>query len=316
MNQWGAVKLGLTVAAVGMFGALKFSHGAATTQPQESRSYGLMKLASMDSVGMISGAAGSLGEAEGGSGFSARGASSLQSNAAPSAAARAPGAPTAQIRKIVRTASVLFEVTDQNKARSLVRAAAFRNGGEIESDQSSGAGDNQSGVIVIKAAPERLDAILKELEPVGRVLERTVSSANMSEEYVDLKARLDNARKVEKRLSELLSFQTHRLSDVLEVERELERVGRDIETTIGRIKYIDSLAANSCVTVRLQQPLHEASQAPGVLTNIRNSVVGAFNTFLSTGLALLSMTGFLLAIGLWTVPVAGVAWLAKKKIWG
>lgn len=254
MNQWGAVKLGLTVAAIGMFGALKFSNGAAP-QAQSSKGFGLARMASMNNLSMISGAAGSLGEAQSAAGGGFDGLK----KAAPMNFAR--GAADSPIRKIVRTASVLFEVTDQNKARSLVRAAAFHNGGEIESDQSSGAGDNQSGVIVIKAAPERLDAILKELEPVGRVLERTVSSANMSEEYVDLKARLDNARKVEKRLSELLSFQTHRLSDVLEVERELERVGRDIETTIGRMKYIDSLAANSCVTVRLQQPLHEASQA-------------------------------------------------------
>jgi len=310
MNQWGAVKLGLTVAVIGMFGALKFSNGAAP-QAQAPRGFGLARMASMSSLSMISGAAGSLGEAQG----VASGGFDALKKAAPMGFARGSSA-EAPIRKIVRTASVLFEVTDQNKARSLVRAAAFHNGGEVESDQSSGAGDNQSGVIVIKAAPERLDAILKELEPVGRVLERAVSSANMSEEYVDLKARLDNSRKVEKRLSELLSFQTHRLSDVLEVERELERVGRDIETTIGRMKYIDSLAANSCVTVRLQQPLHEESRAPGVLTNIRNSVVGAFNTFISTGLALLSMTGFLLAIGLWTVPVAGLAWLAKKRIFG
>lgn len=301
MNNLGAVKIGLAVAAAGAMGALKFFPHTAARQ----------------TAGMISGASESMGGGGFDQAFASKGLAAARGYApaaAPSSAPEPKAGPA--VRKIVRTASVIFEVQDQGKARSLVHAAALRHGAEIDSDSSSGEGGDQTGVIVLKAPPEQLDALLKELEPVGRTLERSLSSENMSEEYVDLQARLSNARKVEKRLTELLSFNTRKLGDVLQVERELERVGRDIEQTLGRMKYIDSLAARSCVTVTLRQPHAEQSQAPGIAANIRNSAVNAFNTFISTGLSLLTMTGFLLAVGLWTVPAGAAVWYLKRKIWG
>jgi hypothetical protein len=115
-----------------------------------------------------------------------------------------------------------------------------------------------------------------------------------------------------------MQFKTNKLSDILELERELDRVGGEIEQTIGRMKYIDTLAASSRITVRMAQPVvvqaEQAAAATGIIAQVRNSFVGSFNTFVSTGLTLLSMTGFLLALGLWTLPVAGVIWLLKTKL--
>lgn len=324
INQWGAVKMGLAVAAAGSLGVLGSSQKSASIQH-----------ASIAQNFMISEAASSLSDETSSSEYDrkvALGGGTMRGAGALSGAgggfeslkkSRAASGPSAQagreetVRKIVRTASLVFEVDDQGKARALVRAAAFRHGGEIDSDQSTGEGENQSGVIVIKAAPEQLDAILKELDGVGRAVSRSVSSQNMSEEYVDLKARLENYRKVEKRLTDLLAFKTHKLGDVLQVEHELERVGQEIEQTLGRMKYIDHLAAQSCVTVRLQQPHRvETAQAPGLFAEIRNSLAHTLNTFVGTGLALLNLTGFVLAIGLWTLPVTALVWLLKRRIWG
>ncbi|MBI3553779.1 MAG: DUF4349 domain-containing protein [Elusimicrobia bacterium] len=314
MNQWGAVKLGLVVAAAGAFGTLRFSHGAASPG-RVVGNIDLLKRSSFQGLAAVAGAAGGIGEekAEFASDKLLKDVGRDRFNGV----TRAGVTPQGAVRKIVRTASLAFEVKDQAKARNLVRAAVYRNGAEIFSDTSSGDGDNQSGMIVIEAPPEKLEAILKELEGLGRVVSRSVSSQNMSEEYVDLKSRLENARKVERRLTELMEFKTNKLSDILELERELERVGGEIEQTIGRMKYIDTLAASSRITVSMAQPsVIKASEAPGVLTEIRNSIVGSFNTFVRTGLSLLNLTGFVFALGLWTLPVTGILWLLRKRIWG
>lgn len=321
MNQWGVAKLSAVVAATGMLGVARFS---SRTPQAFAPSAAHRAFLSSNSLGMISGAASAVdeGKAFGGAGvggsvqfLAEKAASGYKGTAARDAGAA--DAPSETVRKIVRTATLTFEVGDQARARAIVRAAAFRHGGVIDSDQTSGAGDDQSGVLVIKAAPEQLDAILKDLEGVGRAVQRSVSSQNMSEEYVDLKARLENYRKVEKRLTDLLAFKTRKLGDVLQVEHELERVGQEIEQTIGRMKYIDHLAAQSSVTVRLLQPhLVAAAQAPGVMTEIRNSLAKSLNTFVGTGLALLNLSGFILAVGLWTAPVTALVWLLKRRIWG
>ena len=52
------------------------------------------------------------------------------------------------------------------------------------------------------------------------------------------------------------------------------------------MKYIDSLTAQSVLTLTLSEPQRETSRAPGVMTNTLNSIQRAFNTFLTTGLAL------------------------------
>ncbi len=322
MNQWGAVKLGMVVATAGALGIL--GSGKNSAQTHSTPSYALSSFRGFHTMqGMVAGSANNLGDGQASSSggldmlkaAASRGGSDFnRSGAAPGRALVPQGA----VRKIVRSASVCFEVKDQSKARALVHGVAIRNGAEIFSEESAGSGENESGVIVIQASPDKLDAILKELEPLGRVVSRSVASDNMSEEYVDLNSRLQNFRKVEARLTNLMQFKTNKLSDILELERELDRVGGEIEQTIGRMKYIDTLAASSRITVRMAQPVvvqaEQAAAATGIIAQVRNSFVGSFNTFVSTGLTLLSMTGFLLALGLWTLPVAGVIWLLKTKL--
>lgn len=214
-------------------------------------------------------------------------------------------------RKLVRTGSLTLEVADAAKARALARAAAARLGAELDQEDASGEPDGRSATLTFKAAPVKFDALLEALLPLGRLKARNVSTRNMGAEYVDLRSRLDNLRRVQARLTQLLSFKTTKLGDVLQVERELERVGSDIETIEGRMKYIDALAASSTLTVTLAEPAQQAARA-GVLGEARNALVGAFNTFLSTGLALLKLTSWLAAVALWVVPLTLLVWKLRR----
>lgn len=229
-------------------------------------------------------------------------------------AARLPGGSEAAPRKIVRSASLSLEVPDEPKARALAKAAAIRAGAELAGDESSGAGAGRCATLTFRVAPERFEALIGALEGSGRVVSRSVSSQNLSEEFVDLRSRLSNLRRVEKRLTELLAFKTHKLPDVLQVERELERVGAEIEQVEGRMKYIDALAAQSVITVTLAEPSRVQEPAStGVLAEMRNAVVGAVLTFVGTGMALLRLTCWLAALALWVVPMSLLFWAAKKR---
>ena len=262
----------------------------------------------------------SLGSAEaGGAGAFAAGAPEAdaadeKTEAAPADPASANAAEpssAAAPRKLARTGSLTLEVADSAKARSLARAAAARVGAELESEEAS-AEDGSRGVsLTFKTPPDKFEALLEALQPLGRVSARSVSTRNMGAEYVDLRSRLDNLRRVQARLTQLLSFKTTKLADVLQVERELERVGAEIETIEGRMKYIDALAAFSTLTVTLAEPALEPARA-GVLGDARNALIGAFNTFVSTGLALLKLTSWLAAVALWVVPLTLLVWKLRR----
>src|SRR6185503_3230923 len=76
-------------------------------------------------------------------------------------------------------------------------------------------------------------ATLTRLRAIGQVVEDTQGSQEVTDEIVDLDARLASARATEKRLTELLANRTGKLSDVLEVEREITRVRLDIERLVA-----------------------------------------------------------------------------------
>ncbi|MBI4375844.1 MAG: DUF4349 domain-containing protein [Elusimicrobia bacterium] len=229
------------------------------------------------------------------------------------AQSRLPASPSPDgVRKLVKEASIRIEIGDYEKDRLGLAQLAARHGAEIIQEGDNGGEEWRSGFVVLSVSPERLDALLGELGGLGRVMDRHVSVADRGEEYVDLRARLENLRKVEGRLTQLLSFKTNKLADVLQVERELERVGAEMERLQGKMNYIDRLAARSRLTVSLQEPVKNAPRTSGLLYEIRNRLVAAINVFVRTGLSLLSFTVFLLAVGLWAGAIGGGAWLIYR----
>jgi hypothetical protein len=72
---------------------------------------------------------------------------------------------------------------------------------------------------------------------------------------VDVSAQVANGRRLEKRLIELLATRTGKLSDVLEVERELARVRGEIDRQEGRLRYLRAHSSMSTLSVTVHEPV-------------------------------------------------------------
>jgi hypothetical protein len=77
-----------------------------------------------------------------------------------------------------------------------------------------------------------------------------VNAQDVSEEYHDLEVRLQNLKSVQKRLQEFLA-KAQNINDALQVEHELERVGREIDEIEGRMRFLRARATFSTITVDL-----------------------------------------------------------------
>ena len=75
----------------------------------------------------------------------------------------------------------------------------------------------------------------------------------MTKAYFDTDARLKNARVMEQRLIDMLKTKTGKVSDLLQVEKELGRVREDIEKMQGELKYWDSQVQFATVTISLAE---------------------------------------------------------------
>ncbi len=130
---------------------------------------------------------------------------------------------------------------------------------------------------------------------------------DVGEEFVDVNARMDNARRLERRLIDLLATRTGKLKDVLDVERELARVREEIDRYEGRIRYLKAHTAMSTLSVSVHEPLPVVGEAG-------HSVMGeAFTQAWRNFVVLMSLAvqslGVVLPLGL----IAAAAWFVMRR---
>jgi hypothetical protein len=177
-------------------------------------------------------------------------------------------------RLIVRTGQASIEVDSLESSMAELRRIVQRVGGFV-ADASVQSGRNQlrSATLQLKVPSSRFDDLTQGLEPLGRLQFVNVAAEDVSEEFVDLTARVANGRRLEDRLVELLRTRTGKLQDVLTVERELARVREEIERMEGRMRFLKTSAQLSTLSVNLFEP------APIVASHPGQSVIGeAFKT--------------------------------------
>ncbi|HEY6458982.1 MAG TPA: DUF4349 domain-containing protein [Polyangiaceae bacterium] len=115
--------------------------------------------------------------------------------------------------------------------------------------------------ITIRVPRDRFDETLARIEKLGEVTHRDIKAQDVTDQYVDLQARLKNAYAIRDKLTELLSRAA--VKDAIEIEKELGRVTEDIERMEGKMKLLRDQIAFSTVTVDFApveaQQVHDSS---------------------------------------------------------
>lgn len=110
-----------------------------------------------------------------------------------------------------------------------------------------------SGLVEVKVPADRYDEALGKISALGQVRYMEEKSEDVTKEFVDLNARLDNAKKLENRILQILETQTGTIQDVMNVEKELAAVREKIEEMEGRKRYLENKIQYSTITVRMYE---------------------------------------------------------------
>lgn len=212
---------------------------------------------------------------------------------------------------LIRTGEVAVEVDSVEAGVAAVEGLAARAGGYVSSVAVQG-GERQhrTARIEIRVPAQRFDEVVGGLGPLGKVLSVSVHSQDVGEEFVDVTARLANARRLEERLLALLATRTGKLEDVLAVERELARVRGEIERYEGRLRYLRNRAEMSSLAVVLQQPRPLLTRQPGI-NPIRDAFGAAWRNFVGFVALLIEAMGVLVPLAV----LALAALLAWRRWW-
>ena len=212
---------------------------------------------------------------------------------------------------VIRTGDARVEVDSLEIALARLQALASRVGGYIgNTSMQAGEREVRQATVELKMPAERFDATRAGLSEIGRVEYVNVQAQDVGEEYVDVTARVENARRLEQRLVALLAARTGRLEEVLSVERELNRIRETIERYEGRLRYLRTRAAVSTllITVHEKEPLvGEFGSGNRIMEAFRN----AWRNFVGFLAMFIESLGVLVPLGIIAAVIA--RWMWRRK---
>jgi hypothetical protein len=206
-------------------------------------------------------------------------------------------------RYIIRSANVSLQVKDVREAMTRVQeVAALHRGFISDSSLEAGEGQTPSATLTIRVPAARFDQALNALGGVGVVRARQVSGQDVTVEFVDTDARVRNLKREEAELLKLLS-RAGRLSEVLEVERELSRVRGQIEQAQGRLRQLASQVDLATIQVSLAETVQQVTTSPWQLGPVaENAWANAQRELAATVAAVIAgviwFVAFVLPVGL------------------
>jgi hypothetical protein len=110
-----------------------------------------------------------------------------------------------------------------------------------------------AGAITIRVPSDQYEAAMSALRGMAvKVTSENSSSQDVTEEYVDLSAKLKNLEATEEQLLRLME-KAEKVEDILNIQRELSNVRGNIEQTKGRMQYLERTTSTSLINVQLQQ---------------------------------------------------------------
>jgi hypothetical protein len=219
---------------------------------------------------------------------------------------------------LVRTARLMVTSAEFESARSRVERIVGDAGGFLGQIVVSGsAREQRSLAATVRVPTAQFDKAMAALRALGTVTSEAQDGEDVTQQSVDLDARLTNARASEARLKTILEQRTGRLSDVLDVEREISRVRGEIERMEAERKNLDRRIAYASIEVTLLEERKAAMDlGPQPLgTRFRNAFVDGWTTavggVVEAGLVLTGLLPTVVVLTLFAAPLA--IWLRRWR---
>ena len=164
-------------------------------------------------------------------------------------------------RKIIRNANLTVEVASPGDAQhKIVSIAESHQGFVVTSEATQRSAEDKSKPemtvdLVIRVPPSQFNQVMDEIRAVGaRVIQEKITGQDVTEEFMDLEARIKNQKALELQFLEIMK-RAGKVDDALSVQRELAEVRTEIEKLEGRRRFLENQSSLSTINVTLQPPM-------------------------------------------------------------
>lgn len=217
-------------------------------------------------------------------------------------------------RLIAYQVALALEVQDFDAAKARAQRIAEAAGGYVaHAGLSETPRMPRRANLVLRVPAEGLMSILDQIRALGRVTQEQLSTEEVTEQVVDLEARLRNARATEERLIAVLRERTGKVKDILEVEREIARTREEIERMEAQRKNLMRRVEMATINVTLAEEFRaQLEPAPvGALNQLHNAAVGGYRNLVEM---LFGAVLFIARYGLTLAFWLGISWVAWRRL--
>ncbi|HSB26416.1 MAG TPA: DUF4349 domain-containing protein [Pyrinomonadaceae bacterium] len=193
-------------------------------------------------------------------------------------------------RKIIRDANLTIEVASTTDAQQRVTSIAETYGGFVVTSEATQRENTEPAKrlvdikLVIRVPSNQFNAALEQIEKLATNLPlRNVTGQDVTEEFIDLEARIRTQRALELQFLEIMK-QANKVNDALEVQRQIADVRTEIEKLEGRKRFLESKSSMSTITVNIQTPTPIVVTASGFSHTVRDAISDSLD--IATGIVL------------------------------
>jgi hypothetical protein len=181
--------------------------------------------------------------------------------------------------KVIKEGQVELRVARDTFGDSVddVILLARRFGGSVQSTAIDDSGEGR-GTVIVRVPSDRFEDTLTELRDIGRIESQYVDTQDVTDEFIDLEARIRNARTAEHVLLNLMDEATT-IADTIRVQNQLERVQENIERMRGRLRVLEDQTSFSTLAVDVIEegaPKEEDPEEAGTLIKAWRDAVEGF----------------------------------------
>ena len=227
-------------------------------------------------------------------------------------------------RKVIKNAEITIETDTPAEGQRKIAAIADKHNGFVvisESKQNEAVSQNVASMevnVVVRVPAPEFEAVFAEIRGVdGRVLYDKSWSQDVTEEYIDLEARIRTKKALETQFIEIMK-QARNISDALEVQTQLAGVRTEIEQLEGRRRFLENQSALSTIKITLRTPTPMVAAATrGFLYDVKAAFAdgvdfgsGIFLGVIRFVIVMIPLTLFIIAPG-WFV----FKWMRKRFPW-
>ncbi|MFV8268997.1 DUF4349 domain-containing protein [Flavobacterium sp. GT2N3] len=200
-------------------------------------------------------------------------------------------------QKIIKEGNLRFETNDLTATYNQIHDAVKSHNATIQNETEGKDYESVFRKLIIRIPSKNFDLFLKDISKgVAYFDNKEISSQDVTAEYIDIDARLKAKKVLENRYLELLK-KANKVSEMLEIEKQLSSIREEIEAKEGQLNYMQNRVSFSTITVEFYKSIAEES---GVTASygikIWTAIKSGFNSVSSLFINLLSIWPFIIIL--------------------